>query len=29
VLLTNFQVDGLGASGSVTLFMDDLVIYRW
>ncbi len=29
VLLTNFQVDGLGGSGSVTLFMDDLTIYRW
>ncbi len=28
-ILTNFQVDGLGASGSVTLFVDDLVIYRW
>jgi len=29
VLLTNFQVDGLGGSGSVTLFMDNLTIYRW
>jgi len=29
VLLTNLQVDGLGASGSVTLFIDDLTIYRW
>ena len=29
VLLTNFQVDGLGASGSVTLFLDNLTIYRW
>jgi len=29
VLLTNFQVDGLGGSGSVTLFLDNLVIYRW
>ena len=29
VILTNFQVDGLGGGGSVTLFMDDLVIYRW
>ena len=28
-ILTNFQVDGLGGSGSVTLFLDDLVIYRW
>jgi hypothetical protein len=29
VLLTNVQIDGLGAAGSVTLFMDDLTIYRW
>jgi hypothetical protein len=29
VLLTNFQVDGLGGSGSVTLYMDNLTIYRW
>ena len=29
VLLTNFQVDGLGGGGSVTLFLDNLVIYRW
>ena len=29
VLLTNVQVDGLGSSGSVTLYMDDLTIYRW
>ena len=29
VLLTNFQVDGLGGSGSVTLYLDDLTIYRW
>jgi hypothetical protein len=29
VLLTNFQVDGLGSAGSVTLFMDNLTIYRW
>jgi len=28
VLLTNFQVDGLG-SGSNTVYLDDLVIYRW
>jgi hypothetical protein len=28
-LLTNFQVDGLGASGTVTLYLDNLVIYRW
>jgi hypothetical protein len=29
VLLTNFQVDGLGGGGSVTLFVDNLAIYRW
>lgn len=29
VLLTNFQVDGLGGSGSVTLYMDNLTVYRW
>jgi hypothetical protein len=28
-LLTNFQVDGLGSSGSNTVYLDDLVIYRW
>jgi hypothetical protein len=28
-LLTNFQVDGLGASGTTTVYMDDLTIYRW
>jgi hypothetical protein len=28
-LLTNFQVDGLGSSGSNTVFLDDLAIYRW
>lgn len=28
-LLTNFQVDGLGASGSSTVYLDDLTIYRW
>jgi hypothetical protein len=28
-LLTNFQIDGLGSSGSNTVFMDDLTIYRW
>ena len=28
-LLTNFQVDGLGASGSSTVFLDDLTVYRW
>ena len=28
-LLTNFQVDGYGSSGSSTVYLDDLVIYRW
>lgn len=28
-LLTNFQVDGLGASGSSTIYLDELTIYRW
>jgi hypothetical protein len=28
-LSTNFQVDGLGSSGSSTVYLDDLVIYRW
>lgn len=28
-LLTNFQVDGLGSSGSNTVYLDDLIIYRW
>ncbi len=29
VLLTNFEVDGLGASGSSTVYLDDLTVYRW
>lgn len=29
VLLTNFQVDGLGANGASTVYLDDLTIYRW
>jgi len=29
VLLTNIQMDGLGGSGSITLYVDNLVIYRW
>ena len=29
VLLVNFQVDGLGAKGSSTVYLDDLTIYRW
>jgi hypothetical protein len=28
-LLTNFQVDGMGASGSPTVYIDELAIYRW
>jgi len=28
-LLTNFQVDGAGASGSSTLYLDNLTVYRW
>jgi hypothetical protein len=28
-LLTNFQIDGLGASGSSTVYLDKLTIYRW
>jgi hypothetical protein len=29
VLVTNFQVDGVGNSGSATLYLDNLTIYRW
>jgi hypothetical protein len=29
VLLTNFQVDGLGSSGSSNVYLDNLTIYRW
>ncbi len=29
VLLTNFQVDGLGQSGSSTVYLDSLTVYRW
>ncbi len=29
VLLTNFQVDGLGGYGSVTAYIDNLTVYRW
>jgi hypothetical protein len=29
VLLTNFQVDGLGGYGSVTADLDNLTVYRW
>ena len=28
-LLTNFQVDGFGSSGSTTVYIDNLTIYRW
>jgi len=28
-LLTNFQVDGLGTSGSTSVYMDNLTVYRW
>jgi hypothetical protein len=28
-LLTNFQVDGYGASGTTTVYLDNLTIYRW
>jgi hypothetical protein len=29
VLLTNFQIDGLGTSGSTTAYVDNLTVYRW
>jgi hypothetical protein len=29
VLLTNFEVDGYGNSGSSTVYLDDLTVYRW
>jgi len=29
VLIANFQVDGLGSSGSSTLYVDNLTMYRW
>jgi len=29
VLLTNFEVDGYGASGSSTLYLDKLTVYGW
>ena len=28
-LLTNFQIDGLGSSGSTTAYIDNLTVYRW
>ena len=29
VLLTNFEVDGFGVSGSSTVYLSDLTVYRW
>jgi hypothetical protein len=29
MLLTNFQVDGVGTSGSTTVYLDNLAVYRW
>ena len=29
VVQTQFQIDGLGASGSSTVYLDNLTIYRW
>ena len=29
VLLTNFQIDGLGPKGSSTTYLDNLTVYRW
>lgn len=28
-LVTNFQIDGLGASGSTDAYVDNLTVYRW
>jgi hypothetical protein len=28
-LLTNFEVDGRGSSGSSTVYLNDLTIYSW
>lgn len=28
-LLTNFQVDGVGAGGSSTAYLDNMTVYRW
>ena len=28
-LLTNFQVDGLGAIGTAVVYVDDMTVYRW
>lgn len=29
VLLTNFQIDGKGASGSTNVYVDNMTVYRW
>ena len=29
MLVTNFQVDGLGSGGSSTAYLDNLIVYRW
>jgi hypothetical protein len=29
VLLTNFEIDGLGSGGSATAYLDNLTVYRW
>jgi hypothetical protein len=29
ILMTNFQVDGVGAGGSSTLYLDNLTFFRW
>jgi hypothetical protein len=29
VLLTNFQIDGLGSSGSTNVSVDNMTVYRW
>ena len=29
VLVTNFQLDGVGSSGSGTAYLDNLTVYRW
>ena len=28
-LLTNLQVDGQGSGGTITMYLDDLTVYRW
>jgi hypothetical protein len=29
VLLTNFQIDGMGSGGSATAYLDNVSVYRW